>query len=113
MQGMQQQGTFEKKVRQQRGLCAVCKIKKAEHIDHDHVTNKVRGLLCFTCNTSLGKMNDSIPILMRAIKYLKMWKIKHATDGKRPPPFKLGRAVRGVYSYPRGAGPRRRETTLQ
>jgi hypothetical protein len=40
-------------------------------IDHDHVTGVVRGLLCFSCNTTLGKVNDSIQILQNLIDYLK------------------------------------------
>lgn len=39
-------------------------------VDHCHITGKVRGLLCFRCNTSLGKFEDSIEILQRAIDYL-------------------------------------------
>lgn len=39
-------------------------------IDHCHVTNKVRGLLCFHCNTALGHVFDNKNILDRMIKYL-------------------------------------------
>ena len=39
-------------------------------VDHCHETGKVRGLLCWQCNTSLGKFKDSIEILQRAIDYL-------------------------------------------
>lgn len=40
-------------------------------MDHDHTTGKIRGLLCFGCNTGLGKFKDSIVILNKAINYLK------------------------------------------
>lgn len=40
-------------------------------VDHCHKTGKVRGLLCWNCNTSLGKFKDSVENLERAIKYLK------------------------------------------
>jgi len=30
-------------------------------IDHDHKTNKVRGLLCNSCNVQLGKLRDNPP----------------------------------------------------
>jgi Recombination endonuclease VII len=40
------------------------------HVDHCHTTGKVRGILCFTCNTALGKFKDSTNLLLRAIEYL-------------------------------------------
>lgn len=39
-------------------------------IDHDHKTGKVRGLLCSSCNTGLGRFKDSVNYLEQAIKYL-------------------------------------------
>jgi hypothetical protein len=40
---------FDAMVEVQGGTCAVCD-QKPEHVDHDHKTGKVRGLLCYTCN---------------------------------------------------------------
>jgi len=40
------------------------------HVDHDHTTNKIRGLLCSLCNPALGSFRDSIDILKEAIYYL-------------------------------------------
>ena len=39
-------------------------------IDHDHKTNKVRGLLCHNCNTALGLLNDDTSLLSNLITYL-------------------------------------------
>ena len=40
------------------------------HVDHDHVTGEVRGLLCSRCNVLLGMAVDNVNILANAIKYL-------------------------------------------
>jgi len=55
--------------------CAICLRTETEEgrkfsIDHDHLTGKVRGLLCFQCNTGIGKLQDDPEILRRAIAYL-------------------------------------------
>jgi hypothetical protein len=57
--------------------CAICNTHKDDlnrglHIDHDHVSGKVRGLLCMNCNTALGKLNDNIVLFERAVTYLKV-----------------------------------------
>jgi len=52
--------------------CAIClKRKKKLHVDHNHKTGKVRGLLCFTCNTAIGKLqvDKGVQLLQRAIAY--------------------------------------------
>lgn len=59
----------------QNGCCAICnkhqgEFKKALAVDHNHSTGKIRGLLCFKCNTFLGKANDDVNVLSNAIKYL-------------------------------------------
>jgi len=62
---------------QQVGLCDICgtslvfpKSTRRYHIDHDHSTGKVRGLLCNNCNTGLGQFKDNIDSLEAAINYL-------------------------------------------
>jgi Recombination endonuclease VII len=40
------------------------------HIDHNHETGVVRGLLCEGCNLGLGKFRDDVELLKRAVEYL-------------------------------------------
>ncbi len=40
------------------------------HIDHDHTTGKVRGILCGSCNTALGHGRDNPSILRRLATYV-------------------------------------------
>lgn len=60
----------------QGGVCAICKgqrvrVRSKLNVDHCHKTGKVRGLLCSSCNSLLGYAKDSIPMLTRAISYLR------------------------------------------
>ena len=41
------------------------------HVDHDHKTGKVRGLLCLRCNSGIGSFLESSELLQRAIEYLR------------------------------------------
>lgn len=59
----------------QRGLCAGCWRAPAAHVDHDHATGKVRGLLCLNCNQALGNVRDDIEVLRGLVNYL------HASRG--------------------------------
>jgi hypothetical protein len=61
---------FDELVRQQGGVCAICGRENPEHVDHDHETGEVRGILCFNCNGGLGQFRDSIDALLSAAAYL-------------------------------------------
>lgn len=54
----------------QDGKCAICREEKELVVDHDHETGKVRGLLCGSCNTGLGRFGDSVVLLLYAAGYL-------------------------------------------
>lgn len=67
-------------VEKQDGRCAICKQLPTEvnghkhkhrlHVDHDHETGEVRGLLCSLCNCGLGSFKDNPERLLEAINYL-------------------------------------------
>jgi Recombination endonuclease VII len=67
---------FDDLVVQQDGVCAICGRPRPEHVDHDHETGAVRGILCFNCNGGLGQFRDSIDSLLTAAAYLEA----HRTD---------------------------------
>ena len=57
----------------QGGVCAIClggEDTRRLQVDHDHKNGKIRGLLCFHCNTALGKFKDDCLVLQRAKEYL-------------------------------------------
>ncbi len=71
---------YEEMLRKQNGVCLICgksETKKTRyggistlHVDHDHITGRIRGLLCHKCNCAIGMFCEDIQILEKAIKYL-------------------------------------------
>lgn len=70
----------------QGGVCAIClhpETRKSRTegqvcrlaVDHCHSTGTIRQLLCHSCNTGIGKFQDSIELMKAAIQYLE----KHKT----------------------------------
>lgn len=55
-------------------VCAICdtdeKRGKNWHTDHNHVTGKIRGILCGWCNTALGKFQENKELLRKAAAYI-------------------------------------------
>ena len=51
-------------------ICGAQSPRKKLAVDHCHETGKVRGLLCGSCNTGLGKLGDNIEGLRKALQYL-------------------------------------------
>jgi len=56
---------------EQGGHCAMCEEMKDLHVDHRHKPHQVRGLLCYNHNNGLGRFQDDIETLQKAIDYLK------------------------------------------
>jgi hypothetical protein len=58
----------------QGGRCAICGamllLGSHTHVDHDHDTGQVRGLLCVNCNNGLGQFRDRPELLRAAATYL-------------------------------------------
>ena len=54
----------------QAGLCAICRRAPARHLDHDHNSGRIRGMLCFSCNGGIGQFSDDSSRLRAALTYL-------------------------------------------
>jgi Recombination endonuclease VII len=67
---------YKNLLKKQKGRCAICRKtpKQARcrrlHVDHNHKTKDVRGLLCQVCNLRVGTL-ESFPLVKKAIAYLK------------------------------------------
>lgn len=57
---------------EQGGVCAICHRRQRKQrlsVDHDHETDRVRGLLCTRCNRALGHFEWDVDVLRRLIDY--------------------------------------------
>lgn len=66
---------YNKLFLKQKGCCAICskhqsELKERLHLDHNHKTNKIRGLLCGSCNRAIGLLREDVEIFSKAIDYL-------------------------------------------
>ena len=65
---------YDKMFEEQNGTCAICNGINIDgrrlFIEHNHKTGKIRGLLCYRCNTTLGIL-ENIEFCKKANKYLK------------------------------------------
>lgn len=76
---------YERLLAKQNGVCAICgkpevkmqarkkggaKVVDSLQVDHDHITGKVRGLICWKCNVSIVKLLDNRELSEKAAKYL-------------------------------------------
>jgi len=68
---------YNQMIKQQNNKCLICGSKpgkKALHVDHNHKTKKVRGLLCYNCNMTLGFVHENKIILMKLVNYIDIYK---------------------------------------
>ncbi len=70
---------YDEMLAAQGGACAICQGPPGGrwerfHVDHDHATGKVRGLLCHGCNTAIGLLGERHEVAERAAGYLKKHK---------------------------------------
>jgi hypothetical protein len=65
---------YDAKLAEQDGCCAICRREPRSdislHVDHDHVTGKIRGLLCFRCNVAIGLISEDHDSLRAIADYL-------------------------------------------
>lgn len=68
---------FDRLMSSQAGRCPICErefddARKSTkpHVDHNHETGQIRGLLCGNCNRGVGLLGDNTDNLKRAINYL-------------------------------------------
>lgn len=69
-------------LKEQNECCAICGkhyslFNTRLHVDHNHSTGKIRGLLCLNCNHLIGKAHESTEILNSAIQYLNLYDEDH------------------------------------
>lgn len=61
---------YDRMASAQQGLCFLCGRKAKLYVDHDHVTGRVRRLLCPTCNVGIGHLGDDPARLRAAADYI-------------------------------------------
>jgi hypothetical protein len=54
----------------QNGLCALCRVRAAVDVDHDHADGRVRGLVCRACNVGMGLFGDDPRRMRTAAAFL-------------------------------------------
>jgi len=71
---------YEEQLKKQNGECMICGttegggISSLLHVDHNHETGQIRGLLCQPCNTGLGLFKENTQLLQKAIQYVDEFK---------------------------------------
>jgi hypothetical protein len=65
---------YDAMLKGQGGGCFICGRAPREdislHVDHDHATGRIRGILCFCCNNALADFKEDPKLLAKAVSYL-------------------------------------------
>jgi hypothetical protein len=65
---------YDRMFDEQGRVCAICGKPRPEertlHVDHEHTTGVIRGLLCFRCNNALGDFDEEYELFQKAADYL-------------------------------------------
>ena len=65
---------YDEMLAAQGGGCFICGRPPREdislHVDHDHATGAIRGILCFRCNNALADFHEDVALLTKAAAYL-------------------------------------------
>jgi rubredoxin len=73
------QAEFDKLLADQDNRCGLCETPnpgpKGWHVDHDHGSGEVRGILCNPCNVALGLFRDNPYTIQMALIYLRPRKV--------------------------------------
>lgn len=60
-----------KRIMAQEGRCALCNEMPPRFVaDHDHATKTFRGMLCYSCNLRLGKLEKGLAWYLKALDYI-------------------------------------------
>lgn len=66
---------YREMLSRQNGACAICLSlpgRSRLHIDHNHDTGRVRGLLCSRCNAGVGMFKDNHELMLAAVEYVQL-----------------------------------------
>jgi hypothetical protein len=75
----------------EQGRCCACCLNTDSgeapwHIDHDHQTGLIRGILCSSCNTGIGQLGDDLRSLQQAVTYLQAHEARGGYEKAQKPP---------------------------
>jgi hypothetical protein len=66
---------FDRMLAEQSGACAICgerpEVEARMHVDHEHATGRIRGILCSRCNHAIGLLREDVALFERAVRYLR------------------------------------------